>query len=39
VRNNKNFLTGMEIPVRSLRRSSGNVYDFVGNLPKGRGRW
>ncbi|MDD8011882.1 MAG: hypothetical protein PHX05_00190 [Acidobacteriota bacterium] len=40
VRNNQNFLPGMQIERAQLQQPpGGNMWDFVGRLPRGRGRW
>jgi hypothetical protein len=36
VRDNRNFMPGMEMEVL---KSVGGVWDFVGHLPRSRGRW
>jgi CRISPR/Cas system CMR subunit Cmr4 (Cas7 group RAMP superfamily) len=39
VRTNKNFIRGMELPMEQLKNCGGNMWDYVGRLPRGRGIW
>ncbi len=39
VRSNLNFLEGMIIPSRELLMKNTRLFDFVGRLPRQRGRW
>jgi hypothetical protein len=39
VRSTINFVTGMALPAAEMRDAGNGLWDYVGRLPRARGRW